>query len=385
MKNFEKIIDPLWKESFTPLLDYFENWVTRPPNKGAFCVMRNDKSLVEAWGMSGSKNDPWLRETKVCCFSVTKGVLSLLAHVLIDEGAISLETKISEVWPQFAINGKENITLRDVLTHRSGLPVVSTAVMPGDLYNYQRMIEIIEKSGTFYSPVSSPIYHNMTYGHLLGETLRRATGSASISALLKDRISIPLEVDFSLGISDCDKWAVLTQENPDSLFKAVNADPESIFARSMSFFSLSENFNSREWQSSEIGSGNGHSTSASLAKIYGQFVWDNAIISKNRQKDLAIETGRSFGLDPILGIGIRYGQGVQLNNPPYLAFGPNEATVGFWGAGGAQAWADAETGLSFAFVTGHMRAQMGSSEPANILTDKCFKAFYEKVCGSARV
>jgi CubicO group peptidase (beta-lactamase class C family) len=347
--------------AFRPLADTFAAAVASGEERGALAVMRNGQTLLALHGGDARPGQPWQDDTLACCFSVTKGVLSLLAHILIDRGTLALDTRIATLWPAFAANGKVDTTLLDILTHRARLPAVSQPVTAGDLYDWDRMTAHLAASATVVPP-GDPVYLNMTYGHLLGETLRRATGQP-LPALLRTLATAPLNADFHLGLTapEIARTATLTQDDPAALFRALDEVPDTLFARSMAFFARGEDFNTPRWRQAVIGSGSGHATARAIATLYGQFVWPDALLSPARQHALR-EQQAETAHDPILGIPIRYGQGIELSTPPALDFGPNRHAIGHWGAGGAQGFADPATGLSFGYVTGHMDPAMGSSD-----------------------
>lgn len=347
----------------TPLADAFNAAVATGEERGAIAVMRNGETLLALHGGEAGPGQLWQDDTLACCFSVTKGVLSLLAHILIDKGTLSLDTKITTLWPAFGTNGKADTTLFDILTHRARLPAVSHPVTPGDLYDWDKMTAHLAASAPTV-PAGDPVYHNMTYGHLLGETLCRATGQP-LPALLHTLATGPLHADFHIGLTDAQiaRTATLTQDDPAALFRALEEAPDTLFARSMAFFARGEDFNTARWRKAVIGSGSGHATARAIATLYGQFIWQGALLSSARQHALR-EQQAETPHDPILGIPIRYGQGIELSTPPALDFGPNPQAIGHWGAGGAQGFADPSTGLSFGYVTGHMDAGLGS-------TDRC--------------
>lgn len=348
--------------AFAPLAEAFADEVRAGVERGSLCVLREGETLIDIHGGEAASGRPWQDDTLACCFSVTKGVLSLLAHRLIDAGTIAPDTRIAALWPEFAAHGKDSLTLPDILTHRAGLPAVTGPVAPGDLYDWDRMTAHLAASAPVVPLKGPPVYHNMTYGHLLGEVLCRATGLRPLSRLLREAVTGPLGADFHLGLApdETARCATLTQDDPKALFRALKESPDSLFARSMAFFDGGEDFNTARWRGAEIGSGSGHATARAIAILYGQFIWPGAILSPARQRALRREQAHNPA-DPILGIPVRYGQGMELSTPPALDFGPDPAALGHWGAGGAQGLADPATGLSFGYVTGHMDAGMGSS------------------------
>lgn len=359
-------VDP----AFAPVADLFANLVSEGSERGAIAVAIDGRVVVDIHGGAADplSGMPWCDSTLACCFSVTKGVFSLLAHSLIDRGLLDPDRRVADLWPEFAAGGKDDIAIADVMTHRAGLPAVSQACARGDLYDWETMTGLLAASSPVVEPRGAPVYHNMTYGYLLGEILRRAAGRP-VRDLLRDLLFEPLGADFTVGLSVADqaRAAVLTQHDPDSLFRTLDAEPGTLFSRSMAFFGESEDFNSARWRRAVIGSGSGHCTALALTRLYGQLVNSKSLLSAARRADARTERCRSCGVDAVLGVPIRHALGFELSLPPGLDFGPNPSTAGYWGAGGATAFADPDSALAFGYVTGDMASGLGSSDRVRAL------------------
>ena len=364
-------LDGFADPAFRDLADVFAQSVASGVERGGLAVRIGGKTVLDLHGglADPAIGRPWCPDTLVCCFSVTKGVLSLVAHQLIDAGTLDPEAPVASYWPEFAAAGNGGITVMDVLTHRAGLPAVSGAVARGDLYDWNRMVAHLAASAPVVPPGEEPVYHNMTYGYLLGEVLCRASRIRPLSTLITRRIASPLGADFRLGLEagDIARTALLRQADSGALFRALEAEPNGLFARSMAFFGRDEDFNSDRWRMAQIGSGSGHATALGIALIYEQFVVLGGLLSQGRQKYLRMERARSAGSDAILGVPIRYGEGVELSLPPGIDFGPRTSTLGYWGAGGATGFADPDAALAFGYVTGEMEPGLGSSPRARTL------------------
>ena len=354
----------------------FSQAVRSGQERGAVCLRIKGCTVVDLWGGMADPDTgtPWNKDTLACCFSVTKGVFALLAQRLVDLDVLDLDAPVARYWPAFAEAGKASITVGDVLTHRAGLPAVAGSVRAGSLYAKPEMERLLETSPPVVAPRAAPVYHNMTYGYLVGGLCAGATGQP-VEALIEKELTGPLGADFRIGLSPADqlRCATLTQDDPDALFEALDEEPDGLFARSMAFFARDEDFNSHNWREAVIGSGNGHATAEGLARLYEQFTSHGERLSAGRRAAIGQQTCTSAGDDPILGIPIRYGEGVELSGPPDLDFGPNPSALGYWGAGGAQAFADEASGLAFGYVTGRMSSRMGSSDRARALV----KAVYQ--------
>ena len=236
------------------------------------------------------------------------------------------------------------------------------------------MTAALEASEPVVPPCSVPVYHNMTYGHLVGELVRRASGEPPAS-FIAGQIAEPLGAAFRIGLAQDEvaRPAVLSQDDPEALFRSLEREPETLFSRSMIFFAPGEDFNSPRWRGAVIGSGSGHASARSIARIYEAFIRPG-LLSSVRRDAIGSLVAESDGPDPILGIPVRYGEGVELSTPPGLDFGPSPRAVGYWGAGGAQGFADPEAGLAFGYVTGRMDPALGSSPRARALVAELYSA-----------
>ena len=355
--------------AFAAVREVFAASVAEGRERGAVCLRVDGRTVVDLWGGAADPETgaPWGRDTLACCFSVTKGVFALLAHVLIDRGVLDPEAPVAALWPEFGAGGKVRITVRDALTHRAGLPAVSGEVPEGSLYDTSTMERLLEASEPVVPPSAAPVYHNMTYGYLVGGIVARACG-VPVEQAIAAELTGPLGADFRIGLTDTEiaRCARLTHEDRSALFAALDEAPATLFARSMAFFARDEDFNTARWRRAVIGSGNGHTTAEGLARLYEAF-HRGPLLSPERRAAIRTFTCESDGPDPILGVPVRYGEGVELSLPPHFDYGPDPANLGYWGSGGAQAFSDAAAGLAFGYVTGHKAAGMGSSDRARAL------------------
>lgn len=360
-----------WAPRFAPLVELFDSMVVQGEERGAIAVLGREGPLVDIYGgaIHPGSQASWQPDTLACCFSVSKGVCAIAAQILVERGELDLDWKVTKLWPEFAAQGKDDITVLDVLAHRAGLPAVDGPARRGDLYDWERMTTLLAASAPVVPARSHPVYHNMTYGYLVGEILRRASGKPSLRAVIEDLLCHPLDADFRIGLDPGEeaRCATIEQDDPQSLFDVLESAPDTLFGRSMAFFGESEDFNTSQWRKAEIGSGSGHATAKALAKIFGQLIFDDSMLSKRRQEAIRQEQAATDGLDPVMEIPIRFGEGIELSTPPTLDFGPNSNTPGHWGAGGATAFADPDAGIAFGYVTGRMASGLGSSERARSL------------------
>jgi len=163
---------------------------------GAVCVYHRGEAVVDIWG--GARNragDAWRRDTMAPSFSTTKGVASTLLHMFVDRGVVDYDDRVAEHWPEFGCAGKERITIRQVLSHQSGLYHIRQMIDRADrMRDWEHMIRAIEKARPIHPPGERTGYHGLTFGFLVGEILQRVSGRR-FSDLVREEIARPLELD----------------------------------------------------------------------------------------------------------------------------------------------------------------------------------------------
>ncbi len=161
-------------------------------------------------------------------FSTTKGIAATIIHILAEEGKVDYDAKIAKYWPEFGVNGKEDITVRDVLKHGAGLPNMPAGIASRDLLDWKKMCTAMAKERPVWEPGTKSEYHAITYSWLVGEIACRVEGK-SFSRIMEDKICSPLKIrDMYVGIPDGveSRVAILVEPevNPDML-KSPDASP----------------------------------------------------------------------------------------------------------------------------------------------------------------
>ena len=181
---------------FVPVANTLRQLVRRYEGGAAVCVYHRGRCVVDLWGgVRNREGDPWQQDTMAPSFSTTKGVASTLVHIMVDRGLLDYDEKVATYWPEFAQAGKAEITLRQVLTHQSGLYHIRQMIDHADrMLDWAHMIEAIEKAEPIHPPGERTGYHGLTYGFLVGEILQRVTGER-FSDLVEKEIATPLGLD----------------------------------------------------------------------------------------------------------------------------------------------------------------------------------------------
>jgi CubicO group peptidase (beta-lactamase class C family) len=134
-------------------------------------------------------------------FSAGKPFVAMLVHLLAERGLVNLDDPVARYWPEFAQHGKHAVTVRQVLQHRSGLPVARTLWADAlAATSWRRSVRALERARPAFPPGQVPAYHVLSYGFILGELVQRVTGS-DLRAVLRTELLDPLGLaDTHLGL-----------------------------------------------------------------------------------------------------------------------------------------------------------------------------------------
>lgn len=354
---------------------------------GASVAVALDGELaVDLWagraGRGGAR--PWRRDTVVCVYSTTKGIVALAAHMLVERGLLDLDAPVAAVWPEFARAGKERLPLRLLLTHEAGLPVIDADLPAGAELDWTAMTDALARQAPAWPPGKRQGYHTATFGWLVGEVVRRASGR-TVGTFIREEIAGPLGVDFLLGfgpeedgrVADLLRARGAAPAASSALAQAM-ADPRSLTARSFNVAPRGPDKgpNSRAFRASEQPSANGHTNARALAAIYGALaaggVWRGRRLARaDTVRRMAEE--RTLGEDAILRMPVRRSAGFMLPVPGTGdARGPN--AFGHAGMGGSLGFADPDAGIGFGYAMNQLWAStLDGDDPR---ADRLVRAVY---------
>ena len=363
---------------FAAVRDAFaQNFADGLDHGGAVAVFAGGKLVADLWGghADAAQQKPWARDTLVNVWSVTKGIMATAIGLLVERGKLSYEQPLAKVWPEFAANGKEAISLDLVLSHRAGLDGLAAPMPLADLYQWTPYVDALAAMAPLWPPGSRCVYHALSYGHLTGEPLRRADGRR-VGKFVAEEISQPLGVPFHIGLPESAEPNVAELIEGPGTSDWISRVLASQYPNSVKHPRVSALLpNERAWRAAEIPGGNGHTDARGLATIYGALISGEAKLMRSETLAEAIRP-RFIGKDACFGDPIAFAAGFLLLDPE---FGPRASprTFGHPGWGGSFALADPDAGIAIAYVTNHMLG----FETADPRRTRLVAAVYDAVVG----
>src|ERR1043166_725145 len=184
---------------------FAENFVRRHELGGACCVFRHGEKVVDLWGGIRNKQtgEPWEQNTMVIVHSATKGLAAMTLAIAHSRGWLDYEERVSKYWPEFAQQGKERITVRQLLAHQAGLFALDEPIDRSIIADLDRLAIVLERQKPKWEPGTRQAYHAITLGFYEGELLRRIDPKhRSLGQFFQDEIATPLGLDVYIKLPD---------------------------------------------------------------------------------------------------------------------------------------------------------------------------------------
>ena len=336
-----------------------ENFTSRGEVGAAVCVILGGEVVVDLAGgvADTSTGRRWDGDTLVDVYSVGKAFVALAALRQVEAGHIGLDDPISSVWPEYATHGKEVTTLRQALSHVAGVPAIHEPLDDADLLDWQRMTDALAATRPWSTPGERLIYHTNTYGHLVGEVVRRCTGDLPGSEI--GVIGSLAGADLHVGVGGAD------QERCAAVEFVAPIDPHRVDLASMegdarmvaaSYFnppgySSIGLVNTARWRDAQVPSTNAHASARGVAHFYRGLLQPGLLLSEELLAEATAPQSR--GLCPVLGEETVFGLGFKPTSKR-RPFGTSPTSFGHFGTGGAVGFADPEDGVAFGYVMNHV-------------------------------
>ena len=372
------------RAGFEPVRDAFEeNFEQRHELGGACCVYHRGEKVVDLWGGVRNRDtgEPWERDTMVVVYSATKGLSAMTMALAHSRGWLDYDERVATYWPEFAQQGKDAITVRQLLAHQAGLFAIEEPVDATLVADPDRLAVVLARQKPAWPPGSRQAYHALSLGFYQGELLRRIDPQhRTLGQFFQDEIATRLGLDVYIRLPESipdSRLATIARPNPlsmligfpvrltvsafnhhSNIYRAlvVNPgseivhDPEHVYVRNL-----------------EVPSGGGVGTARAIAHAYGVFA------STGEELKLRPETLRALAAPPIppahgffdecLKGEIRFSLGFMKPSPNW-PFG-SASSFGSPGSGGSLGFSDPEAAIGYGYVTSQMGTTL-TGDPRDI-------------------
>jgi CubicO group peptidase (beta-lactamase class C family) len=348
-------------ERFAALRSALQQNLDSGEELGASLVLDIDGDLVvDLWGGScdEARTVPWSEDTITNVWSSTKPVTSLAALMLVDRGELDVDAPVARYWPEFAASGKQDIKVRQLMSHSSGVSGLDQPAAVDDLYDWQKATSRMAAQAPWWEPGTASGYHALNYGHLVGEVVRRVSGK-TLKQFVAEEIAGPLGADFQIGAAESDWGRIAEVVPPPPLpFDLAALDPDSPAVKTLTGPAAeAAAANTAGWRRADMGAVNGHGNARSVARIM-------SVVARGGEVDgvrlLGPETidlifrEQVNGVDVVLGVPLRWGLGFGLPRRDVVPWLP-DGRICFWGGwGGSMIVMDAERRMTISYMMNRM-------------------------------
>jgi CubicO group peptidase (beta-lactamase class C family) len=313
----------------------------------AVAVVRDGVVEVDHCGGTRDGSSPWTSDTLVMTFSVAKPVAALAFLDAVGEGAIGLDQPVGSVWPEYGRSGKEVTTMRHLLSHQAGLPAFPVAAREVAYDDREALVDLLAAATPVHRPGAGVAEHALTYGHLLDEVLRRATGEALDERFA--RLARAAGWDLHLRVDAIDLPRVATLVEPTGTWRSGYLDDSRwgpALGRPPGLLDV-DVLNSEHFRRTPFPAVALHASASSLARFYDDVRRPDGFVAQRLGLGLwqAYTRPAASGHDLVLDRPVTWTLGFQLSAED------GRTEIGMGGAGGCSAWAEPAARYGAAYVT----------------------------------
>jgi CubicO group peptidase (beta-lactamase class C family) len=353
---------------------FIENFARRREIGAACCVYHKGEKVVDLWG--GMKNkatgEPWEENTMALVYSATKGLAAMTLAVAHSRGWLDYDKVVCKYWPEFAQNGKEKITVRQLLAHQAGLFALDEPLDKSLVADLDRLADVLARQKPAWEPGTRQAYHAVTIGFYEGELLRRIDPQhRTLGQFFQDEIATPLGLDFYIRLPQSIPDSRLAPLVDPSVFEMMFGfpfrmtpavlNPRSKIRRALLGSELAHDKQCIYPRNLEIPAGGGVGTARALAHAYSVFATGGKELGlhpETLQQLMAPAVPATHGFyDECMKGEVQFSLGFMKPNPGFPFGSPS--SFGGPGAGGSLGFADPEAKIGYGYIPNRKSVVLG--------------------------
>jgi CubicO group peptidase (beta-lactamase class C family) len=374
--------------------EFERNFTHRRELGAAVAAYVDGEKVVDLWGgvRDGRGTDPWQEDTLVVVYSTSKGLAAITVALAHSRGWLDYDERVTTYWPEFGQAGKQDVTVRQLLGHEAGVPVIDQRLTPRILADFDRLAAAIAAQAPQWTPGDRHGYHGVSLGWFEGELIRRVDPQhRTLGRVFAEEIAAPLGLDFYFGLPDdvpksrlarierVPFWRALagSRDLPQEMRLAF-LNPRSVTSRTFMNPRMwsAAHVDSSEYRHLEFPAGGGIGTARSIARAYSSLATGGSELGLRPE---TLEELKRYPTPPRLGwrdevlkVDTAFSLGFARPLAPFF-FGSGPTAFGHPGAGGSFAFADPDRRVSFAYVMNRMGFYLNDDPREKPLRDALYR------------
>jgi CubicO group peptidase (beta-lactamase class C family) len=347
------------------------------------------EKVVDLWGGRRAPvgDAPWNEDTLIVFMSSTKGLAAMTLALANSRGWLNYEAPVARYWPEFAQNGKTDVTVRQLLGHEAGLVLLDEELRIAQMHDLNSVASVLARQKPAWPPGTRHGYHTMSLGLYMQELIRHVDPEhRTLGRFFHEEIAVPLGIEFYIGLPTAIPDERLATVKTLSIARGLLAlprtphamlkkyfQPRSMIRKSFLFSDLS--WNDRRTLEVELPAGNGVGTARAIARAYSAFAEGGAELGITPETFARITAlpPTDHPEDEVLGIPTYFSLGF-LRPGPTVWFGSSPRAFCAPGAGGSFAFADPDAHLGYAYVMNKLDFYYNDDPREKPLRDAVYRA-----------
>ncbi|HEX7019304.1 MAG TPA: serine hydrolase [Gemmatimonadaceae bacterium] len=371
-------------------VEFERNFRFRGEIGAAVAAYWRGEKVVDLWGghRTPARDALWNEDTMVVVMSTTKGMAAMTLALANSRGWLDYDAPVARYWPEFAQNGKADVTVRQLLDHEAGLVLMDEKLTIDDMHDLDKVAGVLARQKPAWTPGTRHGYHAMTLGMYMQELIRRADPKhRTLGRFFHEEIAEPLRLEFYIGLPKSIPEERLAKFLPFAPTRALRSLrhtsrgfirrvlwPWSMLRKSLAVLSDAD-LNERRCLEVELPAGNGVGTARAIARAYSAFAERGTElgISRDTFRRVTAPPAAGRGKDEVIGVDSYYSLGF-LRPGPNVAFGSTWRTFGAPGAGGSFGFADPDAHVGYAYVMNKLDFYLMDDPREKTLRDAIYRA-----------
>ena len=374
--------------------EFERNFTKRGDLGSAVAAYHRGEKVVDLWGgtRDARSGAPWERDTLVLVYSTSKGLAAMTLALAHSRGWLDYDERVAAYWPEFAQAGKERVTVRQLLAHEAGLPVIDDPLDATTIADHDALAAAVARQRPLWPPGWRHGYHGVSLGWFEGELIRRVDPDRrTLGRFFAEEVAAPLGLDFHFGLPEDvpkSRLARIERAWPLRAIPALRHLPRGLVIamanpRSTSFRAFAnprlrtfQDLDRSEYRGLEFPAGGGIGTARSVARAYSAFATGGAelgVTPETMDELTAFPQPPTHGWhDEVLRANTAFSLGFARPLHPFR-FGSSQRAFGHPGAGGSFGFADPDREVGFAYVMNRMGFRLNDDPREKPLRDALYR------------